>query len=67
MADTKRSPVQQDLLAPRYEPPPPARPTPQRRFLSPETEARCRRAAWVYGQRREPPTEDEYKYDEEEP
>ena len=35
------------------------KPRPQKRFLSDEQRARCRRIAWLYGQGREPPPDDD--------
>ena len=54
-----KDPIQQDLLAGRETTRPRPEPRPQKRFLSDELRARCRRIAWLYGQGREPPPDDE--------
>lgn len=55
-----RGPIQQDLLtATERTRQPRPKPRPQKRFLSDELRAHCRRIAWLYGQGREPPPDDE--------
>ena len=54
-----KRPMQQDLLAGMERTRPRPKPRPQKRFLSDELRARCRRIAWLYGQGREPPSDDD--------
>ena len=54
-----KRPMQQDLLAGMERTRPRPKPRPQKRFLSDELRARCRRIAWLYGQGREPPPDDD--------
>ena len=54
-----KDPMQQDLLAVMERTRPRPKPRPRRQILSDELRARCRRIAWLYGQGREPPVDDE--------
>ena len=61
-----KDPIQQDLLVAIESARSRPKPRPRKQFLSDEQRALCRRIAWLYGQGREPPPDDDHGLEETE-